>query len=64
LAGLLTVAGLTACGDKVNSPPVTSTTTTAVTPVVHGVSVTSTWFARLLRFAGVDEQIVPVPTPV
>ncbi len=41
-AGLLLVAGLTACGDKVTvTAPTTPTgTTTAATPVVHSVTVT------------------------
>jgi alpha-L-fucosidase 2 len=37
LVGLLTIAGLTACGDKVTVPP--PVTTVPATPVVHNVTV-------------------------
>lgn len=38
-AGLLVIAGLTACGDKVTVAPGGGGTTTAATPVVHSVTV-------------------------
>ncbi|HEY5220267.1 MAG TPA: Ig-like domain-containing protein, partial [Gemmatimonadaceae bacterium] len=39
-AGLLVIAGLTACGDKVTVAPGNGNTSTAGTPVVHSVTVT------------------------
>jgi trimeric autotransporter adhesin len=51
LAGALVLAGLTACGDKITTTPVQSTS--ATTPVVHSVTVTPASVAMVIGQTGV-----------